>query len=103
MLVSGQILWKIGLQNIQLNSIKDVLAALVNKYIFTGIAIYGVATGYWLYVLKRFDLSKVYPLQSISYILVLIAGFFLLKEPITKNTVIGAIVICIGVFIIAKK
>lgn len=103
MLVSGQLLWKIGLREVQLNSLKDIIAALFNKYIFSGIVIYGIATCYWLYILKKFDLIKVYPLQSLSYILVVISGYFILKEPLSKNTVIGTIIICIGVFFITKK
>lgn len=101
--MAGQLLWKTGLRDLELNSVKDILAALLNKYIFAGLVIYGLATGYWLYVLKRFDLSKVYPLQSMSYILVLVTGYFMLKEPISKNAIIGTFIICIGVFVIARK
>jgi drug/metabolite transporter (DMT)-like permease len=68
-----------------------------------GIIIYIISTFYWFSILKKFDLTKVYPLQSISYIIVLILGYIVLKEPITKNTVIGTIVIVIGVFIITKQ
>lgn len=103
LLISGQLLWKTGLQGLQLNNVRDIVAAMFNKYIFSGIVIYVVATGYWLYVLKRYDLTKVYPLQSMSYILVLLAGFFLLKEPVTKHEIFGTIIICIGVYVIAQK
>jgi drug/metabolite transporter (DMT)-like permease len=68
-----------------------------------GIIIYIISTFYWFSILKKFDLTKVYPLQSISYIIVLMLGYIVLKEPITKNTVIGTIVIVVGVFIITKQ
>lgn len=102
MLVTGQILWKIGLKDISFTGIKDIFTILFNKHIFSGLAIYAVATFYWFYILKKYDLTKVYPLQSLSYILALFLGYFILNENITKNSIIGTIIICIGVFIIAK-
>lgn len=103
MLTAGQVLWKIGLKEASMSSFSDIIRLMFNKYIFSGIVIYAIATFYWLSVLKKFDLIKVYPLQSMSYIIVLIFGVLLLKEPLTKNTLIGTIVIIIGVFIITKQ
>ena len=76
---------------------------MLNKYIIGGIFIYAIATIYWLYVLKRFELTKVYPLQSMSYILILITGYFILKEPITRNSIIGTVIICFGIYIFSIK
>lgn len=67
-----------------------------------GIAVYIISTFYWFSILKRFDLTKVYPLQSMSYIVVLILGHLILKEPLTKNVVIGTMIIVAGVFIITR-
>ena len=103
LLVSGQLLWKVGLRDLSFGSFKDIIAIGMNKYIIGGVVIYAIATVYWLYVLKKFDLTKVYPLQSMSYIIVLITGFLILKEPISRNSIIGTGVICIGIFIMAYK
>jgi drug/metabolite transporter (DMT)-like permease len=86
-----------------MSSISKLIHLLLNKYMLGGIAIYIISTFYWFSILKKFDLTKVYPLQSISYIIVLFLGYIVLKEPITKNTVIGTLVIVIGVFIITKQ
>ena len=103
LLVSGQLLWKIGLGHVSLDGAKAIILALFNKFIFGGIIIYGVATIYWLYILKNYDLSKVYPLQSMSYIISLFASYFILNEKISTNTIIGTIIILIGVFVISMK
>ena len=102
MLVSGQILWKIGLREISFNGLKDVIPVLLNKYIFGGLVIYVVATFYWFYILSRYDLTKVYPLQSLSYVLAILFGYLILNEGITRNTIAGTIIICIGVVVITK-
>ncbi len=97
LLVSGQILWKIGLRDLNFNGLKSIFSILFNKYIFSGLVIYAVATFYWFYILKKYDLTKVYPIQSLSYVLAIIFGYLILK-----NSIIATIIICIGVFIIAK-
>lgn len=101
--MAGQLLWKIGLKELNFSSLKDIVSVILNKYIIGGIVIYAIATFYWLYVLKKFDLTKVYPLQSMSYILVLITGYFIIKEPITKNSIIGTAIICFGIFVFSIK
>ncbi|MGL4742235.1 MAG: EamA family transporter [Sarcina sp.] len=103
MLVCGQLLWKIGLAQVSLGSVKEIFFALFNKYIFAGLLIYAFATIYWFYILKTHDLTKVYPLQSMSYIISLASGYFILHEKITTNNFIGTIVILIGVAIISMK
>ena len=102
LLVSGQILWKLGLKQIQLNSLKDYLLSVFNLNIFLGLVIYVIATFLWFFILNKHELSRVYPLQSISYIIAMLAGYFFLNEHITTNSIIGTLVICLGVFIILR-
>ncbi|EOU1137684.1 EamA family transporter [Clostridium perfringens] len=103
MLVSGQILWKIGLKDTSMGSVKDIILLMFNKYVFSGLVIYALATIYWFYIIKTNDLSKVYPMQSMSYIISLFMSYYILKESISINSILGTIVILLGVFIIAMK
>jgi drug/metabolite transporter (DMT)-like permease len=100
MLAVGELLWKTGLKQENMSSIKQIIHLLLNKYIMGGIAIYIISSFLWFSILKKFDLTKVYPLQGMTYIVVLFLGYLILKEPITKNTVIGTLVIVVGIFII---
>lgn len=102
LLVLGQVFWKIGLKQIQLNSFKDYVLSVFNLNIFCGLVVYVIATFLWFYILNKNDLSKVYPLQSMSYIIAMFAGYMFLNERITNNSIIGTLVICLGVFIILK-
>ena len=85
LMVSGQFLWKIGLRQVEINSISNAISAMFNKYIFSGLVIYMIATFYWFYILKRFDLTRVYPLQSMSYVISLFVGIFLLNENVSRS------------------
>lgn len=105
MLVLGEVWWKIGLTQQPLNgfNVSDFIKVLLNKYIIAGMLIYVAATVFWFYILEAYDLNKVYPMQSMCYIIALFLGYWILKEPLTIRSVVGSIVIVIGVFILAFK
>lgn len=56
----------------------------------------------WQLILKRIDLSKVYPINSIVPVLILVVGATVFNETITLNNILGAIVLVSGVFILVK-
>lgn len=103
MLGIGQTLWKTGIKEVSLGSVREIIALLLNKYMLAGILVYITSTFYWFTIIKKFEITKVYPLQSMSYIIVLLLGYFILKEPITKSTLVGTLVIVLGVFIITNQ
>ena len=90
----------------RVNSIRDVLGkltqAFLNPYIISGIAIYGFTTLVWLIILSRVKLSIAYPLLSSGYVLSILFSWLLFKESIPKIRIIGAVIICIGVYLVAQ-
>ncbi len=105
--VIGQILFKHGMNTVgRVNSIQDVFGkltqAFLNPYILSGIAIYGFTTLVWLVILSRVKLSIAYPLLSSGYVLSILFSWLLFKESIPKIRIIGAIIICIGVYLVAQ-
>ena len=105
--VMGQILFKHGMNTVgRVNSIRDVLGkltqAFLNPYIISGIAIYGFTTLVWLIILSRVKLSIAYPLLSSGYVLSILFSWLLFKESIPKIRIIGAVIICIGVYLVAQ-
>ena len=104
MLVSGQVLWKIGVSKIHLElSPKGIIEALLNPYILGGGIMYVFATVIWLYLLSRTELSKIYPLQSLCYVFGAIAGVILFKECFILNKAFGLIFILTGAGLIVLK
>ena len=69
-------------------------------YISGVLAITGVVE--WMVVLKHYDFSLAYPLTAISFIVSLVAGALIFHEAIPPTRWIGAVLIMIGVYFIAK-
>lgn len=107
LLLSGQVLWKKGLQALphafQGTVAQAALSLGGSAYILAGIVIYGVATILWLYLLSKYDLSYIYPFTSLSFILAVAVSFVFLGETVTVNRWIGAAVIGAGVYITSLR
>ncbi len=105
--VIGQILFKHGMNVVgRINSVREafpkLIHAFLNPYILSGIAIYGFTTLVWLVILSRVKLSIAYPMLSAGYVLSILFSWMLFKEAIPKARIIGAIIICIGVYLVAQ-
>ncbi|MBX5436618.1 MAG: EamA family transporter [Alicyclobacillaceae bacterium] len=102
LLVSGQICFKWGLAPAAGRAGANAVAAIaLNPWIWTGLALYVVATAVWFYVLARAPLSVAYPLQSLSYLLGLFASRFVLHEPVPWTRWMGVCIILAGVALVA--
>jgi transporter family protein len=64
----------------------------------------GIATGLsWLCFYKALQIgqaSKVIPIDKFSLVLGMLLAFFVLKETITLNTIIGGVLITLGTFVL---
>lgn len=65
--------------------------------------VYLLRTVYWVVVGRRWQLSFLYPVLSVSYLASLVLGMFLFKEPFMWNRLFGALVIVGGVLIISTS
>ena len=100
----GQVLWKFGTMKVSFTaSFKGIIEMILNPYILGGGVLYVIATGVWLYILSKAELSKVYPMQSLCYVLGAMAGVFFFNERFTVNKFLGLGLIILGAFFIAKN
>ncbi|MBU0672903.1 MAG: EamA family transporter, partial [Candidatus Margulisbacteria bacterium] len=74
-----------------------------NPFVFFGFACFGLSSIFWLVVLSRFEISFVYPIVSVAYILVAIASIIFFKENVTLVRWLGISVIVFGVFLISRS
>ncbi len=102
MLAGGQLLLKTGFNKIGGFSISNILQVLTNGWILGGIAIIGSQMLLWFWILSRYDLTKAYPLISMSYIFALVFAMVFLKEHPGAIRIIGTILIVVGVAMVAK-
>jgi uncharacterized membrane protein len=109
MLTAGNILWKYGIVNIGgvfvngktfFNSIKYLL---VSPYIWLGTLFYIIGTLYWFTLLSRHNLSHIYPMVSIGYVLAALAGVLLFKETIPLTGWIGMGIIFVGFIVLSIR
>ncbi|WP_051273483.1 EamA family transporter [Desulfotruncus alcoholivorax] len=96
---SGQILWKMGVSKESISVIGDYLKILFNPYIILGILIYIITTLLWLYILNHADLTRVYPVTSLVFVFVTVAGIFILHESVFLIQWVGIGLICAGVIL----
>jgi len=96
--IFGQVLWKLGLNNPSGYSLK----LLYNPLILSGVVVYGLSTILWLFILSKVPFSVAYPLNSFAYVLSVFAGFFIFKESLSVQKLIGILLIIGGVIFITK-
>jgi len=101
LLVTGQVLWKIGIGNA--GSLKGVLMSLISPYVISGIIIYAIATVLWLYILAKGKFSIVYPLQSTAYAVGVFVAWLIFKETVPITRWIGVVLIFAGASLIALR
>lgn len=104
---AGQIFMKYGMRMIGSFPVRELFGRLLsmvfNPFVFSGLCLFVVSSVIWLVVLSRLELSFVYPMVSIAYVVVAIASYFLLGEAVTIIRWAGILTICIGVFLISRS
>lgn len=99
-IAAGQILFKISATALQASgTFFEVKAGLV---LFSALALYGVTTIGWVWVLQKVDLGKVYPLMALAFVLVPIGSHFAFGERFHIQYFIGIAFIMAGIVISVK-
>jgi len=105
----GQVLLKMGMNRagaltLELDTIVGTLWKIgTNPYVVIGLLIYVTGTVFWLAALSRVDLSYAYPFASLSYVVVLAAGWLIFGENINPIRLVGTLVVALGVLIISRS
>lgn len=86
-----------------LNIDGDSLKALAGSpIVWLGLVLFGLSAIVWLVVLSRATLSFAYPFASLSYVLILVLGHFVLDEPVTSLRLAGVGLIIAGVVLVGQ-
>ncbi len=91
----SQILLKKSANIERKNKIKEYL----NIYVISAYTLLVISTLFTMYAYKGINLSVGVMIESLGYIIVTVLSYFILKEKITKNKVIGIFLIILGVTI----
>lgn len=95
---------RIGKFDFESNTLLKMLPVVAfNPYVVGGLLVLVFSMGLHLMALSRVDLSFAYPFLSISYVLVLFAGYFWFGETVNASRIVGVALICCGTFFVARS
>ena len=107
--VAAQFLLKLGMSSFDIKqavaqplSLRLPWTVLTNKFVFSGFALYGLGAVVWLKVLSTWDVSKAYPLVGLGFALTVLVGM-VLGESVSALRVLGILLICEGVWLVANS
>lgn len=105
----GQITMKNGMNQLgeissagQLFNVGTLFHMFTNPYVLGGTCLYVVSLLLWLGAMSTLDISLMYPLASLAYVIVAIIAFIFLKEDITLLRWMGIFMVMGGCFLITR-
>jgi multidrug transporter EmrE-like cation transporter len=80
-----------------------VVRAIFTPYILLGFLLYALSSILWLAVLQQKQLSYLYPMIAAGYVLVVVLSWLFFRENIGWLRLMGLVVICVGVVLVARS
>lgn len=78
-------------------------AMLTSLQLWAAIALYGLSLITWIMALSRFEVGFAYSFFAGSFALVAILGWWLLGESLSPLRIVGIVLICVGIAMVAKS
>lgn len=103
--VIGQLMMKKGMNIVGSVLLRELLSKkffsiIFNKYVFTGIVLYGLSCIFWLVALSMAEVSYIYPLIGTGYVLTAILAWFFFGEELTTARFLGTVLISVGAYLV---
>lgn len=107
---AGQIMMKFGMGQVgeittvrQLFNFGTVFSMLTNPYVVAGILCFASMIVLWLAAMSTLDISRIYPITSLVYIVIAIAALIFLKEDISLLRWGGILLVMGGCFLVGQS
>jgi drug/metabolite transporter (DMT)-like permease len=106
--VYGQLVlkWQMGkVGNMPDNTIDKILFLLqqfLNPWIMSGFMSAFLASLAWMAAMTRFNLNYAYPFMSLAFIIVMLFSVIFLRESLTLQSVLGTVLVVVGLTVIAR-
>lgn len=99
----GQLLMKLAAINLDNPHATGffLLGVRVNLYFLSGIALMGISTLVWVWILRSTPLSIAYPFMALAFMFVPLLGVFVLDERLDWRQIAGSALIIAGVFVVS--
>ena len=106
---TAQILLRSGLRDVEFGplvaqrDITGLLTSILTLNVVGGFLCFGLGAVFWMYVLSHLPVGVAYPMMSLAYVTAVFMGWFFLKESLSLFRLAGLILICAGVWIVARS
>jgi undecaprenyl phosphate-alpha-L-ara4N flippase subunit ArnE len=97
---TGQVLFKMTGLRLAERKGSGMLSLATDPYFVSALALYGVGTLIWIYVLRHLPLGQAYPFMALSFVLVPIASVLVFGESLGLRYWLGAGLIVAGMLVI---
>jgi uncharacterized membrane protein len=111
--VSGHLMIKAGLNaltntatvaaNANLGFVGRIAHVLMQPQVVGGLLIYGFGTVCWMIAVSQKDISFLFPLSSVNYVLVVAASALMFGEVISDKRAAGVGLIVVGMIVLNRK
>jgi multidrug transporter EmrE-like cation transporter len=91
----GQILFK--LTSVQLQKSGSYFDPSTATLLISALALYGLTTLGWIWVLQKIPLGRAYPLMALAFVLVPLASYFIFNERYSMQYMMGMTMIVLGI------
>lgn len=81
----------------------SIFTIVFNPWVFFGLIMMVISMGSHLIVLSRVEISFAYPFLGLSFVLITIWEYFALGESVTIWRIVGVLLICNGVALVAQR
>jgi drug/metabolite transporter (DMT)-like permease len=104
---AGHLLIKSGLNSLRAAGVPSGLVPRLMSYLFApavmgGLLIYGIGTALWVFAVSKRDISYLFPLSALNYVVVALGGRWLFGESILATRWIGILVVIGGVWLMQQ-
>jgi len=96
----GQILFKLSANSLEQTG--SYFAQKTATIFFIALAVYGITTLAWIWVLQKVELGQVYPLMALAFVLVPLCSYFVFGEKFSLQYFIGIGLIVMGIIVAVK-
>ena len=107
--VSGHLMIKAGLNALTLSGSATssfagrIAHTLMQPEVVGGLLVYGFGTVCWMIAVSQKDISFLFPLSSVNYVLVVAASALLFGEVIPAKRALGVALIVVGMIVLNRK
>jgi undecaprenyl phosphate-alpha-L-ara4N flippase subunit ArnE len=99
MIATGQILFKAAAMRAATAAGKPLLEQWVSAPLIVALAIYGIATILWIWVLQHVQLGIAYPVFALAFFIVPVLAHLFLGEALTIRHLLGGLLIFAGILV----